>query len=284
MFCSDASFAGKGSVVGLIAKLLLSTMLILAFVTHAVGAAKQYQLQVDPQALAVAQAAFGAMGGAKRFVGYQDSVASGTATISTGGSPVSYPITMKSKGLRETRVELQMPKGTNVRIVNQGVGALLRPDGSVKNLSWNNTFYEHVNHVPILSLFSEYANGDVNVIYKGTTKILDQAEDVIEVDFVPNLDPVQGALYASMSKTLFFVNQTTHLIDKIQGTPFAEGSDKNIFTEELYLSDYRLVNGLIIPFRQTLFIDSQLDTDIKLDTVTFNVGLLDSDFALPQGR
>jgi len=248
------------------------------------AAASKYQIEQDPQAVAVAQAAFAAMGGAQAVAAYQDSVASGTVAIYTGGTPISYPITMKSKGMRETRVELQLPKGTNVRIVNQGQGAIVRPDGSVKNLSWNNSFYEHVNHVPMLSLFSEYGNGDVNVLYKGTSKILDQAEDVIEIDFVPSLDPVQGALFASMSKTLFFVNQTTHLIDKIEGTPFVERADNATFMEELYLSDYRPVNGMMIPFRQTLFIDSQLDTDIKLDTVTLNVGLLDSDFALPQGR
>ncbi len=168
--------------------------------------------------------------------------------------------------------------------MNQGQGAILRPDGTVKLLYWNNTFYEHVNHVPMLSLFSEYGNGSVNVLYEGTAKILDQAEEIVEIDYVPNLDPAQGALFASMSRTLYFVNQTTRLIDKIEGTPFVEGANKDTFTEELYLSDYRSVNGMMIPFRQTLFIDSQLDTDIKLDSVTFNVGLLDSDFALPKGN
>jgi hypothetical protein len=86
----------------------------------------------DAQAVAVAKAAFDAMGGAQAVLGYQDSLASGAVTIYAGGDPVSYPITMKSKGLRQTRVELQMPKGTNVRIVNQGQGAVIRSDGRVK--------------------------------------------------------------------------------------------------------------------------------------------------------
>src|ERR1700687_2584668 len=117
--------------------------------TDAVAATK-YALKQDAQAVAVAQAAFTAMGGAQAVSAYQDSVASGIATVYTGGTPISYPITMKSKGLRETRVELQLPKGSNVRIVNQGQGAIVRPDGSVKTLYSNNTFYEHVNHVPLL--------------------------------------------------------------------------------------------------------------------------------------
>jgi hypothetical protein len=244
-------------------------------------AATKYVLKQDPQAVAVAQAAFAAMGGAQAVAAYQDSVASGTVTIYTGGTPVSYPITMKSKGLRETRVELQLPKGSNVRIVNQGQGAILRPDGSVKTLYSNNTFYEHVNHVPLLSVLAEYASGNVNLLYNGAAQVQGQAEDVIEVDFVPNLDAVIGPIFASMSRTLFFVNQTTKLVDKIQHASFYEGNQNDTVNEETYFYDYRTVNGMLIPFHQTLFIDGQLDTDLTFTSVSLNVGLSDSDFVLP---
>lgn len=246
-----------------------------------VAANKPYSLTVDPQALAVAQAAFKVMGGTQAISGYQDSVASGTAVISAGGSPVSCPITMKSKGLRETRVELQQTSGTKVRIVNQGQGEIIRPNGSIEKLYANNTFYEHVNHIPLLSVLAEYANGNVNLLYKGVVQVQGQPEDVIEIDFVPNLDSVQGPIFASMNQTLFFVNQTTRFIDKIQDSPFNEGDSKNKFTEEVYLSDYRSVNGMFVPFHQTVFIDGQLDTDLQFASVTFNVGLPDSDFVLP---
>src|SRR5215467_14737500 len=115
--------------------------MVLAGTPCAFAANKPYALTVDPQALAVAQAAFNAMGGSQAFIGYQDSVASGMVTISTGGTAISYPITMKSKGLRETRVELQRSTGTNIRIVNQGQGVIIKPDGSVKTLYSNNTFH-----------------------------------------------------------------------------------------------------------------------------------------------
>jgi len=261
--------------------------MILVYVIATSGvsaAASKYQLKQDPQAVAVAQAAFAAMGGTEAVAGYQDSLASGTVRISAGGNPVSFPITMKSKGLRGTRVELQMPKGTNVRIVNQGQGVIVRPDGSVRNLSSNNTFYEHVNHVPLLSLLAEYANGNTNLLYKGAAQLQGQAEDVIEIDFVPNLDPINARVFAAMSRTLFFVNQSTRLVDKIQSAPFSEGSDKDTFKEESYLSDYRSVNGLLVPFHQIAFLDGQLETDLKFTSFSFNVGLSDSDFALPAAR
>ncbi len=255
-----------------------------AFVPDALAANQQYALTVDTQALAVAKAAFTAMGGVQAIAGYQDSLASGTVTIYTGGTPVSYTITIKSKGLRETRVELQMTKGTNVRIVSQGQGAIVRPDGSIKNLYSNNTFHEHVNHVPVLSVLAEYANGNVNLLYKGTAQLQGQAENVIEIDFLPNLAIGVAPTFASMSRTLFFVNQTTGLVDKVQRTTFYEGNQNNTFNEETYFADYRSVNGLLVPYRQQVFIDGQLDTDLTFTSVTLNVGFPDSDFTIPQGR
>ena len=263
---------------------LLSLLPLVISVSALAAAATKYVLKQDPQAVAVAQSAFAAMGGAQAVAGYQDSVSSGTVTVYTGGTPVSYPITVKSKGLRETRSELQLPKGTNVRIVSQGQGAILRPDGTVKTLYSNNTFYEHVNHIPLLSVLAEYAAGNVNLLYQGTANVQGQSEDVIELDFVPNLSPGSGPIFASMSRTLFFVNQTTKLVDKTQRATFFERDATNTFNEETYYADYRSVNGLLVPFHQTVVIDGKIDTDLIFTSVTFNVGLSDSDFVVPQAR
>jgi hypothetical protein len=263
---------------------LALSWLLITTCTRGNAAPSQYHLTLDPQAVAVAKAAFAAMGGAQAVAAYQDSVASGSITIYAAGGQNTYPISSKSKGLRETRVELQLPTGTNVRVANLGRAAILSPDGSIRNLYSNNTFYEHVDHVPILSVLAEYQLGKVNLLYQGVQQVQGQFDSVIEIDFVPNLDPVQGVLFASMSKTLFFVNQTTGLVDKTQQSQFYEGDQNNSVTEEVYFSDYRSVNGMLIPFRQTLFTDGQLDADLTFTSVTLNVGLPDSDFALPPAR
>jgi len=263
--------------------LSLSLCSIVALSSYLLAASK-YVLKQDAQAVAVAQSAFAAMGGAQAILGYQDSLASGTITIYAGDNPVSYSITMKSKGLRETRVELQMQKGINVRISNQGQATIIRPDGTIKTLDSNNTFYEHVNHIPLLSVLADYAGGNVNLLYQGTANIQDQTEDVIEIDFVPNASPGSGPIFASMSRTLFFVNQTTKLVDKTQRNTFFEGDSTGTFNEETYYSDYRSVNGLLLPFHQAVVIDGKIDTDLIFTSVTFNVGLSDSDFVVPQAR
>ncbi len=265
--------------------LRLSTIALVLLTTHsgiALAAAK-YIPKVDPQALAVAQAAFNTMGGTQALLTYSDSLTTGKATLHQGDAVTSYPITLKSKGLTETRVELQMTTGTNVRIINNGQGANVNPDGRIRILDTSNTFYEHVNHIPLLSLLAEYAKGQVNLLYIGVQKIQDQSEDVVEIDFVPTDDPQQAEVFGKMSQTLFYVNQSTKLVDKIQSTPSYEHNAATV-TDELYLADYRWINGMLIPFHQSEFIDGKLLCDTVLDTVNINVGLSDADFVIPQPK
>jgi hypothetical protein len=57
-------------------KTVLSLLsLLMASSSIAVAGNKPYSLTVDPQALAVAQAAFAAMGGTQAILGYKDSLA-----------------------------------------------------------------------------------------------------------------------------------------------------------------------------------------------------------------
>jgi hypothetical protein len=243
---------------------------------------QQFTVVKDPQAVAVIQTAITAMGGAQALLNYQDSVANGTLTKSVGSNPVSFPIVLMSKGRQETRVELQRANGMSVRIVNQGQGAIQRADGTVVHLSMNNTLAERVNHVPLLSILADYQDGKIALAYRGSAQVNGQTTDVVAISFVPTNDPVQGPLFSKMTETLFYVDQTTSLIDKIQYRNNDEGSSNGSQLVELYLSNYQAVNGIVLPLHQITYADGSLDSDLILNNVTFNVGLSDSQFVLPQ--
>jgi hypothetical protein len=229
----------------------------------------------DPQAVAIVQGTVAAMGGVQALLQYQDSLCSGTITLKFGSNLATYPITFKSKGLQQTRVETQLPKGTLIRIANQGQGVIVRPDGSIKALWANNTISERVNHLPLFSILAEYSNDNISLSYKGVAAIQGQSDDMVEVEILSNnQDPIQ---------TVFFINQSNGLVDKIQSISFNEGDSKAAVNEELYLSDYRLVSGIQVPFIQILFVDGKAHSQVDLTSAAFNVGLLDSEFALPKG-
>ncbi len=245
------------------------------------AATPQFTITKDPQAVAVAEKALAAMGGVQALLSYQDSQATGTLTLYGGSAPVAYPITLKCKGTQKTRVEVQKSDGTNVRIMNQGQAVVEKSDGTVVKLVTNNTLAERVNHIPLLSILGEYQGGSIQVQYLGVTRINGQNTDIIGISLVPTTDPVQGPIYASMTQTLFFVDQQTSLIDKVQYTNYAENNLSSTQTVEVYFNNYQLANGILVPFHQTIYEDGAIDSDIALSSVTFNVGLTDAEFALP---
>ncbi len=260
----------------------LAILIVLNMTAFAVAAGTQLTITKDPQAVAVAQTALTAMGGVQALLSYQDSQAAGTVTVYGGSTPVSYPITLKCKGTQETRVEVQKPSGTSVRIVNQGQGVIERPDGTVIHLLMNNTLAERVNHIPLLSILGESQNGNIQLLYQGVTQVNGQNTDSIAVSLVPTTDPVQGPIYASMTQSLFFIDQTTGLVDKIQFTNYAENDPTNTQKVEIYFGNYQTVNGMSVPLMQTINVNGVLDSTIVLTAISFNVGLPDSDFTLPQ--
>src|SRR5712691_632257 len=211
------------SQVGRVAALF--ACLVAPFTLNA-GTAKQFVISKDPQAMAIAQTALAAMGGASALLFYQDAQASGTFTVYATSPASTYSITLKCKGTQETRVELQMPSGTNVRIVNTGQGVIEKPDGTVRHLTANNTFAERVNHIPLLSILGQYQNSSVSVQYQGTALVNGQSTSVVAVSLIPNTDPNQGPIFASMTQSLFYVDQVSELIDKIQYTNYDE-NDSN---------------------------------------------------------
>src|SRR5947208_10335741 len=83
---------------------------------------QQFTITKNPQAIAIAQKALAAMGGAQALLAYQDSQATGTYTVYGGLTPTTYPITLKCKGTQETRVELQKPSGTTGAGCKPGTG------------------------------------------------------------------------------------------------------------------------------------------------------------------
>ncbi len=260
---------------------LLTSIVFFSTSALQAGTTAQFTITKDPQALVIVQKALAAMGGSQALLAYQDSLATGTLTTYAGGNQFKYPITLKCKGTQETRVEVLKPEGTNIRILNQGVAAIQRPDGTIRNLLTNNTVAERVNHIPLLSILADYQNADISVQYLGTAQVSGQTADIVAVSFIPTADPTQGPIYASMTQTLFFVDQATGVVDKIQYTDYAENDPSSTQKVEVYFGNYQAVNGISVPFHQTIFTDGNLESDIMLQSVSFNVGLTDAEFALP---
>jgi hypothetical protein len=236
----------------------------------------------DPQAVALIQSLLTTKLSAPDAISYLDSITNGTITANINGKPTTMPVVIKTKGTRMTRLELQKPSGTDIRIVNNGIGAVLQPDGSVRRLLMNNTIVERVNHIPSLSLLADVSDPTVSVEAAGT----DASGQLNAVSMRPLVTPSisQAAWDSSTTRTSFFVDSETGLISKIAYTDFAENDPNSGVKIEVALSNYKAVSGINIPFQQTLYSGGNPECILTVSDVTFNVGLSDSDFAIPQSQ
>lgn len=144
-----------------VVRLVLSFALILSSSPQLSSQQSSTSQTRDPQAISVASSSVATMG-APGTVSSGGVVATGTITIpGLGSGPL--PIVLKSISPRTLRSEIQMPKGLNTLIVNDGHAAIKRPNGSVKSLQIYSTMALRAEFLPSYSLLSEYGNAQLSI-------------------------------------------------------------------------------------------------------------------------
>ena len=87
------------------------------------------------------------------------------------------------------RTEVQRPEGTRLIIVNNGVGAVQKPDGTSRSLFSNNTVAARVEHIPSLSFLSEWQSSTTEIRYVRSDTLNGRPVQVIALSYIPNSDP-----------------------------------------------------------------------------------------------
>jgi hypothetical protein len=231
----------------------------------------------DAAGIAAVQRTLAVMGSAQTV---SDVVCTGTLTLAKEQDR-TVNIIIKSKGTQMTRTETTGPKGTTVRIVNHGTGAITNPDGSVGKLVLNNTIAERVSHIPALSLLSEALGPVVKVESQAAADVNGAPNDVIALSYTPDPAHPQLSLFLNITRRLVFIDQATNLVSKIQFTRFSETGHAKHQVEQVF-GDYRRIGPLLVPFYQLTYLDGNLETALNLTSAQFNVGLQDAEFALTE--
>lgn len=246
--------------------LLFLTLLVLI----SVPIAAQQPPQRDPQALAVlsqARAAFG-----PSAASLQDSVANGTITYSDG---TSGSITIKSKGTA-LRQELSLPNKQLVYIIKGGQGYTLI--GGVRHdMPLHITKYRRPNHIPAISRIVDFLQQNTQVTYVGIENVAGNPAHHIVLTSLPT-DSTPTKVEALMSEFHIFVDVQSFRVVKTRSYMFSLDAVENRSSCDTYYSDYRIVQGVVVPFRITERVSGQSYSDISLSNVTLNSGLSDSDF------
>lgn len=232
-----------------------------------------------PQGIAVAQHSLTAMA-PSGLQAYRDSRAVGSVTL-YGPEPKTFPITLETKGTGEARTEIQLSDGLSTFIVNHGQ-AVVQHGGQLHRLLENNMVGWQPRHLPALSLLSKYNDVNTSVEHLGSESVSGSAADIVAVAFSPSSDPVLIKHFQRMSRTTFAVDQASGLVTRVNYPVFLESRPREQREVAILYSDYRVVQGIMVPFHQTRYVNGKIREELQLQSIEFNVGLQDSEFSLPE--
>jgi hypothetical protein len=190
---------------------------------------------------------------------------------------------MQVKGKNQIRYEQTQGTRTTVSIFNAG-RAWSGPTGSLKPL-WEHASVRRPMELPFLDIVNEVGDRRLKIRYVGTEVLGTRTVLHFALRYL-DLTPQKRFLNRALDEEAdFFADASTGLIVRSQRMQAANDSMDFRVPSVLDFSDYRPVNGLMIPFRivNTVGTSSSgiYQSTVVVQSVLLNQGIADSVF-LPQ--
>jgi hypothetical protein len=257
-------------------------VLCLAFISVVVPsrAAQAQTATKDPKAISILMSAIEAAGGVDTVGALKDMSASGSITYFWAGKEVVGSVAIKGLGVDRFRFDATLPDGPVSWVVRGTTGFARDQNGKVsqfplhKALSADNLMF----FIPRLVLWVTDPN--IGVQYIGTTSVQGALVHHISIQRAPP-SQLAGATAARLSQVMskdLYIDSTTSLITRIEDQIYPVGTVTDPLPHVVLFSDYRTVNGIVLPFSADEQIDGVSVSRLALDTVVFNTGLTDSAF------
>ncbi len=232
----------------------------------------QQSVQYDTQALALLQTAVLAMGGAAPA----DSVATGNVAIVAGSSRETGTFRITTRGLDQTAEHFQTSASTRHIVYSR----LRASEGNNPRLNLELAVTAQCALFPLPFLAAALQNPDVSLTYIGAESLDGRSADHIRLR---NTFASQPEL-ASVSKftvTEIWLDSVSRLPVKISYYRRRSASD-DALAVEITFADFRTVSGYQYPFTIHKSLNGTPWAALSVQSVGFNTGLTDNDFAVSQ--
>jgi hypothetical protein len=226
----------------------------------------------NPQALALLARMMAATGWSGII---HDAVAQGTMTNSANPSAQGRRFTLTMRGRKDFRFD--STDGSSSTILSSLSGVIVRGDKVTPlpvHVATDRGF-----SLPMLSLLADSAANDVDLTMGDGQQVNGVA--CTEVRLARRVE------LSALSKVLSRISDATVCISpdglplRVRHTRASLENQTATFEETIAYSDFRSVNGALVPFRQEVFFDGQPTTTIQFDSITFNSAPPDQLFRIP---
>jgi hypothetical protein len=208
-----------------------------------------------------------------------DAVATGTITRYRGDTQDTIAYTLKVKGFDEMRVELQGAVSATT-IVNGGQAAANNSRGTMAIAS-HSAYSMRAMALPFFTSLMNSFDPSVSIQTAGTESVNGQSAQRIEIVPQPVPGDPMSPLRCRARRMTVWISTVTGLPVQIAYARIADNNPTAVATRIRQFSDWRIVNGMAVPFHQEEFFQKEHLYSLQLDSVSFNAGLSDSDFTVP---
>jgi hypothetical protein len=239
----------------------------------------------DPQALSVLNQALSVAGGAQAVTAISDYTASGKIVYYPSGQ-VDGTVTVMGTNSQELRIDATLPAGVRSWAVHDGIVTTKTESGTIDSFGSNANLpssdaYPYETPLfaagllfPVEPLAVLTSHEIFSILYNGTTQVDGHAVYDIVVHLDPSGSSSAGTQLGSGPTREIFVDTTTFQIVMVR-----DRLPRDV-RQEVHYSDYRAIDGVLMPFSVTESIDGQAIWSIQLNQITFNSGLQASAFVI----
>jgi len=231
----------------------------------------------DPQAVAVLQKAFAAMGNALPA----DSVATGTVTIVEGSSKDDGTIRIATRSHDQSVEDITLPNDHRVVVYSRLAAAETR-GGKTKTVSLELSLSSQTPDFPLPLVEWALNSPDAAVSYAGLELLDGESMHHIRIwNAFASIPALQSRSEFSIRD--IWIDPGRFLPRKISYHRRDGGRAVPRIPLEVFFTDYHAIGGILYPFLIEKNFNGTPWTTITITNVKLNTGLSDADFPLPTG-
>jgi hypothetical protein len=213
-----------------------------------------------------------------------DMTLNGNATWVAGSEKGSGSVTLKAKGLDESRIDLNIGSASRSAVRNDladPTGQIAYSDGRVVSEALHNTLTVAAWFAPGI-VISDFLRPDALLTYVGRETYAGTAVEHIRMYRVVSGkgSAAAKALVTRLSAMDLRLDANSMLPILLSFATHPEGNAGADIAVDIGFSNYQKSNGVMFPQRVTRFLQNSVNFDITITSIDINSGLPDTDFTI----
>lgn len=224
----------------------------------------------DARATQAIQAALAAMGATAAPTPALMTLSQGIVTYPDGSTA---PIRIETIGNNLVRHDI----GQNFTFVSNAGNGFLILKGNRQPLSSWSTAYERVEHIPSLTLMSDYQNPNFQASYVGLESVNGNPAIHLRLSVLAT-DDTPADLQDMMSESHVWIDPVSMLVVKTRLFDFSPQAIQNRTPVDSYFSDYRQQDGVLVPFHVVRFFGADKQLEMTFTAISLIAKISVTDF------